>query len=152
MIYLIMTVFLQILFSNLNILYFSFFPFFILISIFFLYFIIDHRILIVYIICSGLVYDILYSNIFLLNTICFVLIVFLFDFYYKKRKVSFKNFNYISLLLFILYLFIILLFNRSFNIYRIKYVFIINVIFYIISLIVLNRRIFSRKIKINYSS
>lgn len=149
MIYLIVTLFLQIIFNNLYMGIDGFIPMLFLVSIFFLFFIISKRIMIFIILIYGIIFDILYSNIFLLNTLLLFFVYFMFFLYYKRYCLKISNFIFLSLLLFYIYTvlaccFEIIKFN---NIYI--YI-IVNFLYFLISFIVLKSRIFGRKVKINY--
>ena len=109
----------------------------------------QRKLLIFIILIYGIVFDILYSNIFLLNTSLLFLILFIFYLYYKKYKFNNLSFIFLSLLLIYLYVVVLYLFNiiRFTNIYLFVF---INLIYYLISFIVLRSRIFTKKVKINY--
>lgn len=154
MIYLFITIILQLIFTSLYTICPYSLPIFFFISIPFLYFIIDKRILLLLIIFLGIIYDILYSDIFLLNTSFSLALLFFLNMFYNNRKQNIKNFLIISIASIIIYDILNMAIYKNLSmssfINKLSYSFFINFIFYIISFIVLKSRIFSNKIKINY--
>ncbi len=105
----------------------------------------------------GLIYDILYSDIFLINTYFFLLQGLFLQALYKNKEQTPLNVSLISILTFIfydIYIFftLILLKEETFKItelyYKISHSLILNIIYIILSLVILKSRIFTYKNKI----
>ena len=105
----------------------------------------------------GLIYDILYSDIFLINTYFFLLQGLFLQAFYKNKEQTPLNVILISILTFIfydIYIFftLILLKEETFKItelyYKISHSLILNIIYITLSLVILKSRIFTYKNKI----
>lgn len=105
----------------------------------------------------GLIYDILYSDIFLINTYFFLLQGLFLQAFYKNKEQTPLNVSLISILTFIfydIYIFftLILLREETFKItelyYKISHSLILNIIYITLSLVILKSRIFTYKNKI----
>lgn len=105
----------------------------------------------------GLIYDILYSDIFLINTYFFLLQGLFLQALYKNKEQTPLNVSLISILTFIfydIYIFftLILLKEETFKItelyYKISHSLILNIIYITLSLVILKSRIFTYKNKI----
>lgn len=105
----------------------------------------------------GLIYDILYSDIFLINTYFFLLQGLFLQAFYKNKEQTPLNVSLISILTFIfydIYIFftLILLKEETFKItelyYKISHSLILNIIYITLSLVILKSRIFTYKNKI----
>lgn len=105
----------------------------------------------------GLIYDILYSDIFLINTYFFLLQGLFLQAFYKNKEQTPLNVSLISILTFIfydIYIFftLILLKEETFKItelyYKISHSLILNIIYITLSLVLLKSRIFTYKNKI----
>lgn len=159
MIYLLISLFLDIGLSNLietsyqNINYF--FPLILISSFPIIYLLIKNKKLFFIIIISlGLIYDTLYSDIFLLNTYYFTLYALFLNIFYKNKKANLLNVIIISTLGFIIYdiyIFFILiflnysLFTINYLSYKLIHSFIINFIYILLSVLILKSRIFCSK-------
>ena len=105
----------------------------------------------------GLIYDIIYSDIFLINTYFFLLQGLFLQAFYKNKEQTPLNVILISILTFIfydIYIFftLILLKEETFKItelyYKISHSLILNIIYITLSLVILKSRIFTYKNKI----
>lgn len=105
----------------------------------------------------GLIYDILYSDIFLINTYFFLLQGLFLQAFYKNKEQTPLNVSLVSILTFIfydIYIFftLILLKEETFKItelyYKISHSLILNIIYITLSLVILKSRIFTYKNKI----
>lgn len=155
MIYLIITIFLDIIssifissaYQNINIM----FPLVIVGAFPIFYNLIkSKKVFFISIIILGLIYDTLFSDVFLVNTYYFILYSLFIYIYYKNNKSSIINIFLISIMGTILYdvfIFFILILTRysDFEItelyYKIKNTILFNLIYLIISIILLNSRI-----------
>ena len=159
MIYLFISIILDIITSNIitttyqNINYF--FPMILVSSIPITYSLIKNKkIFLIILIILGLIYDLLYSDIFLINTYYFILYYLFLHVFYQNRKTNYFNIILISVLGFIIYdiyVFLILIlldysyFEIEYLYYKIFHSFILNFLYVIISIIILKSRIFSYK-------
>ena len=105
----------------------------------------------------GLIYDIIYSDIFLINTYFFLLQGLFLQAFYKNKEQTPLNVSLVSILTFIfydIYIFftLILLKEETFKItelyYKISHSLILNIIYITLSLVILKSRIFTYKNKI----
>ena len=164
MIYIFITFILDILFSNIislayqNINYF--FPLLLVSSIPIFYLLIKNNLkFFTIIIIIGLLYDLLYSDIFLINTYYFLLYSFFIYIFYLNKKITFLNIFLLSFLGIILYdtfIFFILIF-LDYSTFKIQYLYykelrsiLVNIIYIIFSYLLLKSRIFGSKKHIKY--
>lgn len=159
MIYLIVSVFFDMIFSNIVSLSFQnisyLFPLFFISSIPICFFTIKNKKIFFCAICLfGILYDLLYSDVVLINFYYVLLYGFFVYIFYFNRRVSFFNIVFVCLFGFILYDFyicvvLILINYSSFSIYDILYKnlhsFIINFIYVMLSIYIFRSRIFGYK-------
>ena len=159
MLYIFISIFLDFLFSlfisstyqNLNI----FFPCIFVSCIPLVYNLLNNKkIFIVFMIFIGIVYDLLFSDIFLINTYYFLLFGLFIYVYYSKHKFNLFNIFFLSLFgvcLYDIFIFFILVLidYRTFTIfdliYKVKNSILLNSIYILLSIICLKSRIFRNK-------
>lgn len=161
MIYFLISLFLDMLLSNIlpntyqNLTYF--FPLILLTALPISYLLIrNNKIFFPLVILTGLLYDVLYSDIFLINTYYFILVMLFLYVFNKNKTPSIFNIIFITLSIIIfydIYLFFTLIllkyavFEIEYLLYKIIRTIPLNLLYLIFSLLVLKSRIFSAKNK-----